>query len=50
MKVEGEIREEFRSDISIRPAIMLVANCTEQVKGWINLLTILIITINGIRE
>ena len=33
MKVEGEIREEFRSDISIRPAIMLVANCTEQVKG-----------------
>ena len=48
-KMEAEIKGELTRDISMCPAIILAASRTERVKGRINLLTISIITINGIR-
>ena len=48
-KMEAEIKGELIRDISMCPAIMLAASRTERVEGQINLLTISIITINGIR-
>ena len=47
--MEAEIKGELTRDISMCPATMLAASRTERVKGRINLLTISIITINGIR-
>ncbi len=47
--MEAEIKEELIRDVSMCPAIMLAASRTERVEGQINLLTISIITINGIR-
>ena len=48
-KMEAEIKGELIRDISMCPAIMLAASRTERVEGQINLLTISITTINGIR-
>ena len=48
-KMEAEIKGELIRGISMCPAIMLAASRTERVEGQINLLTILIITINDIR-
>ena len=49
IKVGAKIKGELTRDISMCPAIILAASRTERVKGRINLLTISIITINGIR-
>ena len=48
-KMEAEIKGELIRDVSMCPAIMLAASRTERVEGQSNLLTISIITINGIR-